>query len=221
MPDDVTMGSSLVGFGSDTGTVGSEITPPPAVSATQTAAKVLTEDIGFGRRKARVLNQGYEDLHQRIHSVEWRTRTADRGRASTVEMLVELAELGFAWRDVARLVGVSVPAVQKWRRGEGATGESRRKVASLLAACDLIVEHYEVREIASWFEMPLVADVPVTPIDLYANERADLVFEHASGHADPEQILTVFDPEWRERYRSDFEVFQAEDGHPSLRLKAR
>lgn len=39
-------------------------------------------------------------------------------------MLSDLAELGFAWRDIARLVKVSVPAVQKWRKGgEGLRGE--------------------------------------------------------------------------------------------------
>jgi hypothetical protein len=103
--------------------------------------------------------------------------------------------------------------------GERATGESRLKVASLLAACDLIAEHYDVREIASWFEMPLVADVPVTPIDLYATEQPQLVFEYASGHDDPEQVLTSFDPEWRARYRSDFEVFRAGDGELSIRPK--
>jgi transcriptional regulator with XRE-family HTH domain len=146
--------------------------------------------------------------------------TADRGKASITEMLAELADLGFAWRDIARLVGVTVAAVQKWRRGEGATGESRRRVASLLAACDLIAEHYEVREIASWFEMPLVGEAPVTPIDLYVEERVDLVFDYASGHADPEQILSDFDPRWRERYRSDFEVFRAADGQLSIRPKA-
>lgn len=53
-------------------------------------------------------------------------------------MLSDLAELGFAWRDIARLVKVSVPAVQKWRKGEKASGESHSRVASLLAACDLI-----------------------------------------------------------------------------------
>jgi transcriptional regulator with XRE-family HTH domain len=204
-----------------TGTAGADITPPPPISATETEAMNLTADIGFDRRRARMLNQDFEDLHQRSQFVEWRTRTTARGRASTTEMLDELAELGFAWRDVARLVGVSVPAVQKWRRGERASGERRRQVASLLAACDLIADHYQVREIASWFEMPLVADVPVAPMDLYIGKRPDLVFEHASGYVDPEQILTQFDGEWRQRYRSDFEVFRADDGDLSIRPKAQ
>lgn len=134
-------------------------------------------------------------------------------------MLDELAGLGFAWRDIARLVNVSVPAVQKWRKGEKASGDSRARIASLLAACDLIKSHYMVEDIASWFEMPLSSSAPVTPITLYAANRADLVFEFASGHQDPEVLLSEFEPDWRERYRSDFEVFEASDGHRSIRMK--
>ncbi|MCL2470872.1 MAG: hypothetical protein FWF25_03930 [Propionibacteriaceae bacterium] len=162
----------------------------------------------------------YDDLQHAHNEIEWRTLAAGRAKSSVQTMLSELAELGFAWRDIAQLVHVSVPAVQKWRRGEKASGESRQRLASFLAACDLVANDYMVEDIASWFEMPLVASVPVTSITLYAADRADLVFEHASGHADPEAVLTQFDPDWRERFRSDFEVFQAGDGHRSIRMKA-
>ena len=76
-----------------------------------------------------------------------------------------------------------------------------------------------VEEIASWFEVPLVKGVPVTPIDLYAIDRADLVFAFANGQKDPEVLLTQHDPGWRERYRSEFEVFVGDDGNRSVRLK--
>jgi len=95
------------------------------------------------------MHRDLDDLHQRSHEVEWRTLAADRARSSTTALLDELAAMGFAWRDVARLVGVSVPAVQKWRRGEGATGENRARLASLLAACDLIAAHYLVEDLAT------------------------------------------------------------------------
>jgi hypothetical protein len=107
--------------------------------------------------------------------------------------------------------------MQKWRRGEGATGENRARLARLLAACDLISEHYLVEDPAAWFEVPLVVGVPVTPLDLYAAERADLVFEHAVGDGDPEPLLGAFDADWREHFRSDCEVFRAEDGELALR----
>lgn len=190
-------------------------------SLAQTRGKIhkLTEDIGFNRQVAGVTAEDFGDLHKRSHDLEWRMRSAERAKAGVVTMLNELGDLGFAWRDLAKMVGVSVPAVQKWRRGEKASGDSRQKVASLLAACDLIREHYMVEEIASWFEVPLVKDVPVTPIDLYADNRADLVFACANGQEDPEVLLTQHDPDWRERYRSDFEVFTGADGNRSVRMK--
>lgn len=203
------------------GTAGTDINPPPSLTKTKTVAAVLTEEIGYIRRKVRHLHQATDELHQERQYADWNDRTNTRGRTSTKEMLDELADLGFAWRDVAKLVGVSVAAIQKWRRGEGTTGENRRKVASLLAACDLVSEHYGIQEISSWFEMPLQLGVPVTPVDLWACGRSDLVLDFASGHTDAEQILSNWDPQWRDRYRSDFEVFRATDGQLSIRPKAR
>ena len=203
------------------GTAGAEIRPPPALPETRTVVKVLTEDIGTIRQEARDLHEATGELHQRSHYVEWTARTNQRGRSSTQDLLEELADLGFAWRDVARLVQVSVPAIQKWRRGEGTTGANRHKVAGLLAACDLVSQHYGIREVASWFEMPLLFGVPVTPVDLWAAGRPDLAFDYASGHTGSEQILTAWDPHWRDQYQSEFEVFRAGDGQLSVRPKVR
>lgn len=200
---------------------GGALAPFPQLSATRTSAANLTENVGFVRSQARDLSERVEDLHQESHFAEWDSRTAERGKASPVDMLSDLGDLGFAWRDVGRLIGVSVAAIQKWRRGAGVSGESRSRLASLLAACDLIMEHYAVCEIASWFEMPLLRDAPITPLDLYAGGQHKLVFEYGSGHLEPEQVLTEFDPDWRERYRSDFEVYRAGDGELSLRPKDR
>lgn len=99
------------------------------------------------------------------------------------------------------------------------TGANRLRLASLLAACDLIVRHYAVDEIASWFEMPLTTECPITPIDLYADQQPKLLFDYASGHGHPEQVLSEFVPDWRERYRSDFEVYEAMDGELAIRPK--
>lgn len=218
MPESTVTNAAVATALTGWGTAGESINTP-ALSETKLVAARLTEDVGGGRSEARNLHEEYDDLHQRSHDVEWRAVTAARAKASVGSMLVDLADLGFAWRDISRLVGVSVPAVQKWRKGERASGDSRKKLASLLAACDLITDHYMVEEIASWFEMPLSSSAPITPIDLYASERADLVFEFASGHADPEALLTQFEPDWRERYRSEFEVFEASDGSRSIRMK--
>jgi hypothetical protein len=186
---------------------------------TQPAAAVLTEGIGLVRSVVRALDQRAGDLHQLSHGQEWAERTSARARSGLKTLLDTLSELGFSWTDLARLVGVSVPAIQKWRRGEGSTGDNRQKVASLVAACDLIAEHYQIEEVASWFEMPVTIGVPVTPIELWVGGRQDLVFEFASGHLDTDQILSAWDPSWRETYRSDYEVFIADDGQSSLRRR--
>ena len=97
------------------GTAASEITPAPSISETRVEAHQLTEDIGFNRSQVGALTEDYGNLHKRSHDVEWRTRSAERGQASVGTMLAELGDMGFGWRDVARMLGVSVPAVQKWR----------------------------------------------------------------------------------------------------------
>jgi hypothetical protein len=179
----------------------------------------LAEEAGSLRSTSRYMVQSTSELHQRALFQSWQYRTNERGKLAPKALLEEIADLGFAWRDVARMIGVSVPALQKWRRAGGVTGENRRKLASLLALCDEITERYHVQEVASWFEMPLTASAPVTPIDLYAEDQPDLVLEYASGHGDSEEILTAYDPDWRERFRSDFEVYRDTDGEMSIRPK--
>lgn len=159
------------------------------------------------------------DLSEHIRYSEWPAATNERAKGSVAAILNELADLGFAWRHIARLGGVSVPAVKKWRKGDEASGEGTKKLASLLAACDLIVSSYTIEDVASWFEAPLSSSAPVMPIDLLTDGRPDLLFEFANGYTDPEAILSQFDPDWRERYRSDFEVFEASDGIRSVRQK--
>ena len=203
----------------DTGTYAAELTIAPTPTSTQTSAKLLTEDVGMLRSAVKDLSSRSGDLHRSTQMTEWRARTAARGREAPTELLGVLDDLGFAWRDVAQMLGVSVPAVQKWRRGEKLTGENRRKLAGLVAACDQVADDYMVSEPASWFEMPIVDGAPVTPAMLYAEEQVDLVFDYASGHTDPESILSEFQPDWRENYRSRFESFVAADGNRSLRVK--
>lgn len=194
-------------------------TSTPPQTETRLTFPRLTTEAGVVRSIARNLHSDADDLHKRTLEQEWRTKTGERCKASVTSMLGELADLGFAWRDIARMVRVSVPAVQKWRKGEKASGDSRMRIASLLAACDLITSHYMVEEVASWFETPLSSAAPVTPIELYAASHPDLVFELASGHVDPEALLSEFNPDWREQCRSDFEVFEAGDGNQSIRTK--
>jgi hypothetical protein len=202
-----------------TGPSSSLIDPIEPTATVASQLDELAEEAGSLRSSSRYMAESTSELHQRVLFQSWQHRTNDRAKLAPKVLLEEIADLGFAWRDVARMIGVSIPAVQKWRRAGGVTGENRRRLASLLALCDEITARYHIQEVASWFEMPLAASVPVTPIDLYSDGQPRLVLEHASGHSDEEAILTAYDPDWREHYRSDFEVYLESDGAMSIRSK--
>ena len=137
-------------------------------------------------------------------------------------LLEELSDVGFSWRDIARASQVSVSALRKWRLGAPATGENRKRVATMAAFCDIAREEYLIREVASWLETRIHLDVPITPMDLIANDRWDLVLRLASNHGqESELVLDEFQPEWRHRYDSPVEVFTGPDSLPGVRLVDR
>lgn len=188
-------------------------TPIAALRHTQTASSLVS--------RVTTLNEDVRTTHVEALATEWRIRTRNRSAAGVRELLGLLADQGFAWRDLARMIGVSVPAIQKWRRGEKASGENRLKLAGLVAAIDLIAAQFQIQDIESWFEMPILEGAPVTPIDLWSGNQAFLVLEFASGHLDPETALGRFDPSWRETYESQFETVRGQDGYLSIRLKGQ
>jgi hypothetical protein len=194
---------------------------PTPHSETMPALSSISENAGFLRSCTKSMHEGVEDFHRATLLAEWRDRTNSRARSSVSEMLTDIADLGFAWRDMARLIGVSVPAIQKWRRTSGCTGEHRRRIGALLAACEMITENGFVQDIASWMDMPLDDGIPVTPMDIWSSGEFGLVLDLASGHVETTDVLDVYNPDWRESYRSDFEVIKAGDGNLSIRLKER
>lgn len=147
-------------------------------------------------------------------------RSPPNARKQTVgDLLSELSELGFFWRDIARVCGVSVPVLRKWRSGEPATDENRRRAAEALAFCDVARERCLSDDVAGWMSTPVHPDAPLTVLDLVAEEKTDLALALAGERdLDPQRVLDEYDPDWRERYRSDVEVFAGPDGLPGIRL---
>lgn len=192
-----------------------------APDATRTLAAMLTTQVDELRHRHSDLGADIHDVHQRSYMDEWQVRTQERSAQGATQLLEQLADLGFAWRDIARLLGVSVPAVQKWRKGGSTSPDNRHRLASLLATCDFIARHRSIDDIGQWFEMPLLQGAPVTPIDLWAAGEYALVFEYALQHLTGEQVLGRFQPDWCERYDSDFETFVAGDGELSIRMRER
>ena len=222
---------SLQSLGTGSGSVPDVLEPGP--TPTQTSAVTATDEArqrsersGVIRTLATAAIAAATEMHQGDYMVEHRVLTSELAGAGGQVLLNELAELGFAWRDIARMIGVSVPAIQKWRRGEGLTGENARKLARLVAGCKIIKKfNPAIADVAMWFEVPIVDEAPVTPIDLWATGNQQLVFEHArvdvSAKVDPHVTMDSFDPNWRETYRSEFETFRAEDGELSIRPRRR
>lgn len=165
-----------------------------------------------------------QDATERYHEAiveDLDRRAMAKARKGLTAILDELADRGFSWRDIARLAGVTVPAVRKWRAGGSHTAERRLDLARVVGLCELLDECYVV-DPTGWLEMPLVKGVPVTWLDLYLAGREELVVGAASNRQqDVHQVLDQFDPEWRERYRSDYEVFEDFDGKLSIRGKRR
>ena len=69
--------------------------------------------------------------------------------------------------------------------------------------------------------MPLAEAAPITPIDIWAAGMQLLFFDYATRHATVNETLTMYDPEWRERFRTNVESFRDSDGILGLRMTNR
>jgi len=160
------------------------------------------------------------DYHARLDRA-----TSQHARGLLPALLEDIAlKHGLAWADLARVVGVSVPALRKWRKGLGdASGDNRRRVARLLAFLDLLRDTCGVAEPATWLNVPLVDGFTVTPLlayprdDQQAARGLPLLLDHASGAISATEALDAIQSDWREKYQRHFEWFDDSDGQPSLR----
>lgn len=126
-------------------------------------------------------------------------------------VLDTLADIGFSWRHIARMAGVSVPAVQKWRRGERLTPESRTRLGLTLAVATFLQRRYGI-DPSEWMELPIPPS-DLAPIDLFVKGRLDLIFDLASRAEPAEAILSEFDPSWRNNHVAPpYRTFLDEDG---------
>ena len=192
---------------------------------TRTISDVV-EEAGYLRNRTKLLADDTSELlcsadvlHSGALAVELQALANQRAREDLAGLLEELNTLGFSWRAIARMAQVSVPALRKWRKGSSAAGENRRRVAEIVALCQIAPEKYLIEDVAGWLETPLHAEAPITGLDLLAGDRSDLVLRLACDRGEhPEQVLEEFEPGWRDRYTSAVKVFIAPDGLPGVRL---
>lgn len=204
LTDDYTRADSLIP---------SRLEPP-----TRTSQDDLAERVGHLRGSTQFLLADVAETHDQVLEIQLSSRTDEAAKRSVSDLLTELAELGFAWRDIARLVGVTVPALRKWRHGEPATGQHRRTVAGLVAFVSVVQSEYLIQDVASWMEMPL-ADSQVTGIDVFSGGGVNQLLLHAAGHLSSEELLDSFEPSWRDAIDDRFEVVTGGDGQPFIRMR--
>jgi transcriptional regulator with XRE-family HTH domain len=171
---------------------------------------------------AKVLKSVTRERLQAFQHRNIEKRAAAKAKPGVPQLLRELTEeRGMGWIDIAQLVGVSVSAVRKWRKGGDATAGSRLSLAKLAAILDLL-EELAIVDPARWMEipLPLPSGYTIRPVDLY--KLGDLVgiLSIASNRRDPEEVLDEIMPEWRDRLRSDFEVAIAPDDLPALQRRS-
>jgi hypothetical protein len=197
-----------------TGSTGVELPRSPTTTMATVARRW-----GMLRDRTAVLDAEVGTDHRAAQLFTLELLARERSRDDVVTLLREIsAERGLGWSDIARLVGVSVQAVRKWRRQAPVAGENRLAVARLAALLDMLTE-IPVSDPAGWLEIPVIEGYSLRQLDLYCLGRADLLFDLAHLRISPEQAMGELAPNWRERYGLEHEVYEAEDGHRSVRRR--
>lgn len=179
------------------------IPDPQGTMTMEERAREVAERAGYLRNLTSLVDGEATTVHHDAFRILLDTRTSRLAKQDPSTLLDQLAGQGFAWRDIARMIGVSIPALRRWRARELPSGEHRRAIAQLLAFSQIIRDDHLVFEPASWMEVPIVRDAPTTPVDLYAAGRLDIVYDLAAEHCTPEAALDISEPSWRDKYRSD------------------
>lgn len=194
----------------------------PLEEATGSSAMALSRDYADLRERVVDLGANITQGHRQALSFELQERASKKAKLAPIRLLEELGDQqGLSWRAVAKLLGVTVQSIRKWRMGDAISGENRERLACLAAYLEMLNWQAGIQDPASWLETPIVSGVPLTPIDAYARGELPLLLEYSCDRVSGEALLSAVDPEWRRSYQeSRWEVFEAEDGNLSIRARA-
>lgn len=172
----------------------------------------LTERLGAARAR-----------HEQQHGLEIEKRFGVYRNTDAKTLLTTLAtKYGYAWADVARMLGVSVPAIRKWRFDGGASAENTTRLATLLAFSDCLAGAAKRIQPAAWMLRPLLPEYTVTPRDLYSRENAPALLDLALGATDVREALSRLQPDWETRYDAHgFQVERFQDGSYGITARER
>jgi hypothetical protein len=189
----------------------------PATSATRT----LSLRADYLRTDIDTLGGEVHELHGEARKLDLANRTVEKAKKSMPALLEELtATRGMGWSDIAEVVGVSISAVRKWRKGGDASAGSRTGIARFASLLDVLEEKGLVQDPAGWMGMdfPLDNGYFIRPLDVYLDGHAIALIDLAEQRMTVAQVLDEVRPGWRAS-RSDFEVFADDDGQRSIRQR--
>jgi transcriptional regulator with XRE-family HTH domain len=181
-------------------------------------ATSMSNEVAGLRDRVDLLHADVRDLHNGARTQDLEEATSALTQREPRELLDVLAVArGMSWVDIARLVGVSIPALRKWRLGENVSSENRQKLARLTAFLDMIARA-PIHDVAAWMEITLTSDTTLTPADIYLGDRVDLLLERAFERMTAYQLLDQFDADWRRQHAADdrFTKRVADDGNVTL-----
>jgi transcriptional regulator with XRE-family HTH domain len=205
--------------GQPTGTLAGGVSDYAPSAPSETRALSLRAD--YLRTEVDMLGGEVQDLHTEVRQHDLADRSLEKSKKSVANLLEELAsDRGMGWSDIAEVVGVSVSAVRKWRKGGLASPDSRSKLARIAALLDVLEEKGVIEDPAAWMEMDFTLDAGyfIRPLDLYLEGHVTELIELAEQRQTTAQVLDQVRPNWRQS-RSDFEVVLDEDGERSIRRR--
>lgn len=183
--------------------------------------RALSLRAGYLRTEVDMLGGEVQELHSEVRGHDLADRSLEKSKKSVANLLEELASnRGMGWSDIAEVVGVSVSAVRKWRKGGVASPQSRTKLARIAALLDVLEEKGVIEDPAAWMEMDftLAAGYFIRPLDLYLEGHVAELIELAEQRQTTAQVLDQVRPNWRQS-RSGFEVILDDDGERSIRRR--
>jgi transcriptional regulator with XRE-family HTH domain len=205
--------------GQPTGTSAGAVSDYAPSAPSETRALSLRAD--YLRTEVDMLGGEMQELHGAVREHDLADRTLEKSKKAVATLLEELAsDRGMGWSDIAEVVGVSVSAVRKWRKGGVASPESRSKLARIAALLDVLEEKGVIEDPAAWMEMNFTLEPGyfIRPLDLYLEGHITELIELAEQRQTTAQVLDQVRPNWRQS-RSDFEVYLDVDGERSIRRR--
>lgn len=145
-----------------------------------------------GRRRHELVQAGRDgaEWHEATLRSLLTHKTDEKARAGLQGLLSELTEQhGLGWSEIARLVGVSVPAIRKWRRGGDITPSRLSSLARLAAFLEMLDEE-AIRDAPAWLNMPFDdCDGGTSKSAIYAAGGALDLLLYAKSYIDYEELM--------------------------------